>query len=113
MSSSRSIVGLSIGSGLEGVDAALVRIDGLGLAAMPRVMKAQRVPFPGDLRDSLTLKRQPPPYRAVGDALATAVRKIASSAGVDGRDLFCIGLFSPSGGAFSTAAETRRRSDGH
>jgi anhydro-N-acetylmuramic acid kinase len=58
------------------------------------------------LRDALLLKPQPPPFRAVGDALATAVRKVTSAVGTDSRELFCIGLMAPGGGAFATTAET-------
>jgi anhydro-N-acetylmuramic acid kinase len=95
---SRTIVGLSVGSGLEGVDAAVVHIGGTGLAMVPQVEKSQRFPFSREVSDGLKLKLASP--RAVGEALANAVRKLAPG------DHFAIGLMTPPGGAFSTAAES-------
>ncbi len=97
MNASRTIVGLSVGSGLEGVDAAVVHISGTGLAMVPRIEKSQRIPFSCEVRDGLQLKLASP--RAVGEALANTVRKLAPG------DHFAIGLMSPHAGAFSTAAE--------
>ena len=37
---SRTFIGLSVGSGLEGVDAVAVRVEGLGLDLVPRVVPA-------------------------------------------------------------------------
>ncbi|MBX9584886.1 MAG: hypothetical protein K2X87_31665, partial [Gemmataceae bacterium] len=51
--SARLLLGLSVGSGLEGVDAAAVRAGGLGLGLAPRVGPAVRVPFPPSARDVL------------------------------------------------------------
>ena len=42
----RVLIGLSVGSGLEGADAAVVRGPGVGLALAPAVPKAVRVLFP-------------------------------------------------------------------
>jgi len=97
---SRSLIGLSVGSGCEGVDVALLRIDGVGLTMTPRVVKSLRLAFPSDVRDALHNKA---PTRGVGDALAGAVRKI--TAGLESRELFVVGLLAPSSGAFATAAE--------
>jgi anhydro-N-acetylmuramic acid kinase len=95
----RNLIGLSIGSGREGVDAALVRIDGVGLGMRPRVIKAQRLPFPPDLRDGLFQNPKLVRQRAVGDALNQAARRFS------GEDAFAIGLLTPAGGPFATAAE--------
>ena len=49
----RILIGLSVGSGLEGVDAAVVRAAGVGLELVPRADRAARVPFPPAARDLL------------------------------------------------------------
>ena len=95
MSQSRIVVGLAVGSGLEGTDAALLRVEGTGLSAVPRVVKALRQPFAPDLRDAL--QQGQPRHRATGEAMALAVRRICAATNVDNRDLFCIGLMAPHG----------------
>ncbi|CAN5562460.1 anhydro-N-acetylmuramic acid kinase [soil metagenome] len=105
MISSRLLVGIAVGSGHEGVDASLVQVEGEGLSIQTQVRRAMRLPFPLELREAIVNKRQPPPYRGVGDCLAGAVRRVANSCGIDCRDLFCAGLLLPNSGAFSTAAE--------
>jgi anhydro-N-acetylmuramic acid kinase len=94
----RLILGLSVGAGLEGVDAAAVRIRDVGLSSIPRIEQSMRVPFAPELRHSLRMKANLSP-RAVGEAMAAAARRLG------GAEVFCIGLLTPPGGAFATAAE--------
>jgi anhydro-N-acetylmuramic acid kinase len=105
MSPSRLLVGLAVGSGLEGVDAAAVRVAGVGLSARPLVERHARTAFLPHVRDAL---RRPPTERLprdVGDALATAARQAVAAVGADLRDVFAAGLILPPGPAFDTAAE--------
>lgn len=92
MKTLRTIIGLAVGSGHEGVDAVLLTVEGHGLAMIPRVTRSLRLPFTGGGRD----------HHSMGDALAAALRRISPEC----RDVFCIGLISPGGSAFNTAAET-------
>src|SRR5262245_285912 len=75
MPTTRLIVGLSVSAGREGVDAALLQVEGIGLSARLQVVRAARFAFPADVRDSL-LSQGSVNARAVGDALAVAARRI-------------------------------------
>ena len=93
---SRVLVGLSVGSGLEGVDAAVVRAAGIGLDLAPQVVRAGRVAFPPAARDAFRSAAAPPDLtRNVADAAVHAVRTVASQAGVSPRDVFAAGLLDP------------------
>ena len=50
---SRLLIGLSVGSGLEGVDAVAIRADGIALDLAPVVAAAVRVAFPPAVRDAV------------------------------------------------------------
>jgi anhydro-N-acetylmuramic acid kinase len=88
----RLTLGLSVGSGRDGVDAALVRTTGVGLAAVPAVERYARAPLPPLLRDALRRNAAPP--REVGDALAAAARHLVAKGG-DLRSVLVIGLHVP------------------
>ena len=98
----RTFVGLSVGSGLEGVDAAAVRADGLGLGLVPRVVAAPRVAFPPGVRDVFRAAHGSPAplppevVRAVGETAVFAARQALSKAGVPPRDAFAVGFLEPS-----------------
>lgn len=94
---SRTLVGLSVGSGLEGADACVVRAAGVGLALGPTVPKAVRVLFPPAARDQLRPGATPSVdlVRNVADTLVHAARTVMLQAGVTGRDVFAAGLLSP------------------
>ncbi|HUR54700.1 MAG TPA: anhydro-N-acetylmuramic acid kinase, partial [Gemmataceae bacterium] len=81
----RTLIGLSVGSALQGADAALVRAAGIGLDVSPRVEKTVRVSFPPS--SDLT--------RTVAETAAHAVRTVAVQANVSPRDVFAVGLLSP------------------
>ncbi len=93
----RTLIGLSVGSGLEGVDAVAVRVEGLGLDLVPRV-----VPAPGSRsrRPCAThsVHPAPPPpefLRAVADTAVFAARQALSKAAVSPRDTFAVGVLEP------------------
>src|SRR5262245_23547593 len=98
---SRTLVGLSVGSGLEGVDAVAVRVEGLGLDLVPRVVPAPRVAFPPAVRDviraSANLPASLPPecIRTVADTAVFATRQALSKAAVSPRDTFAAGFLEP------------------
>src|SRR5881394_3353706 len=89
---SRVLIGLSVGSGLEGVDAAVVRAAGVGLDLVPRVERAVRVSFPPAARDvlrnsgGLTPPGSPELTRNVADTAVHAARVVLAQAGVSPRD---------------------------
>src|SRR5436305_11730715 len=98
---SRTFIGLSVGSGLEGVDAVAVRVEGLGLDLVPRVVPAGRVAFPPSVRDVIRASAAaptplPPEFlRTVADAATFAARQALSKAAVSPRDAFAVGFLEP------------------
>lgn len=97
----RTFVGLSFGSGLEGVDAVAVRVEGLGLDLAPRVVPAPRVVFPPAVRDVFRASASAPGahspefLRAVAETAVFAARQAISKAAVSPRDTFAIGILEP------------------
>jgi anhydro-N-acetylmuramic acid kinase len=97
----RFLVGLSVGSGLEGVDATIVRAAGVGLDLVPRAERAVRVPFPPAARDVLrpaaapSAGSSPELVRNVADTAVHAVRVVLTQAGVSPRDVFAAALLDP------------------
>lgn len=98
---SRIFLGLSVGSGLEGVDAVAVRIDGLGLDLTPRVVPAGRVAFPPAVRDvirasALAPAAVPPEFlRTIADTAVFAARQAIAKATTSPRDTFAAGFLEP------------------
>ncbi|MBN9119843.1 MAG: anhydro-N-acetylmuramic acid kinase [Planctomycetes bacterium] len=98
---SRTFIGLSVGSGLEGVDAVAVRVEGLGLDLVPRVVPAGRVAFPPAVRDVVRASSVAPAaflpefLRTVADTAVFAARQAMSRAAVSPRDTFAAGLLEP------------------
>jgi anhydro-N-acetylmuramic acid kinase len=101
--SSRLLIGLSVGSALEGVDATAVRATGIGLDLVPRVEGAVRVAFPPNVRDAckLALGQESPRatgqefVRNIAETLVHAARQVLMRAGVSPRDTFAAGLLEP------------------
>jgi anhydro-N-acetylmuramic acid kinase len=100
--SSRLLIGLSVGSGLEGVDAVAVRAAGVGLDLALRVEGAVRVAFPHPVRDACRFAghesfRAPGPdfVRNVAETVVHAARQVLMRAGVSPRDTFAAGLVEP------------------
>jgi anhydro-N-acetylmuramic acid kinase len=99
---SRTLIGLSVGSGLEGVDAVAVRVEGLGLELVPRVVPTARVPFPPAVRDVIRAATGVPTplspefLRTVADTAVFAARQALSRGAVSPRDTFAAGFLEPS-----------------
>ncbi|MDY3559643.1 anhydro-N-acetylmuramic acid kinase [Gemmata sp. JC673] len=97
----RTLIGLSVGSGLEGVDAAAVRADGLGLGLALRVVAAPRVAFPPGVRDAFRAAHGAPAplapevVRTAAETLVFAARQALTRAAVSPRDAFAIGFLEP------------------
>jgi anhydro-N-acetylmuramic acid kinase len=100
---SRVLIGLSVGSGLEGVDAAVVRGTGVGLELAPRAERALRVPFPPAARDLLRAGPSPELTRNVADTAVHAARVVLTQLGVSPRDVFALGLLDPARPAVEAA----------
>src|ERR1700722_9772375 len=98
----RTLIGLAVGSGLEGVDAVAIRAAGLGLDLKPTVIASIRVAFPPTVRDAF---REGVPgthlpvasdlVRNIAETAVHAARQVLSKAGVSLRDTFAAGLLKP------------------
>jgi anhydro-N-acetylmuramic acid kinase len=98
----RTLIGLAVGSGLEGVDAVAIRAPGIGLELCPSVVASLRVAFPPSVRDAI---RDGTPgahlvvpgevSRNIAETAVHATRQVLSRAGVPARDTFVMGLLKP------------------
>jgi anhydro-N-acetylmuramic acid kinase len=96
----RLLIGLSVGSGLEAVDAGAVRAGGVGLDLAPAVAAAVRVAFPPSVRDAIRAAAASPAappelVRNVAETAVHAARQVLTRAGVSPRDTFAAGLLEP------------------
>ncbi len=99
----RTALGVRIGSGLQGVDAAVVRVSGLGLELRPQVLAAVRMLFPPALAGPLAIGRlQAGPLtwtaeqqQVAAETALQAVRQVLARAGVPSRDIFVAGWLEP------------------
>ena len=98
--SHRWFIGLSSGSSLSGVDAALVRVEGTGLAMTPRLQHFVHQPYPREVRESLRGAASGTPasvrtvamlHRVLGEMFAGSVRQLLDQANVDARHVLCVG----------------------
>lgn len=94
----RWYVGLSSGQSLAGVDAALVRVEGIGTELVPRLEHFAQLPYPRDLR-SLLLRAgagEGGPralgvlHRALGETFAAAARLVLDQAKCDPTRVFAV-----------------------
>jgi anhydro-N-acetylmuramic acid kinase len=98
----RLLIGLSVGSGLEGIDAAAVRCLGLALEMAPSVAATVRVAFPPAVREAIrsaprgSFVSQPDLVRNVAETAVHAARQVLTQAGASPRDTFAVGLLEPS-----------------
>jgi anhydro-N-acetylmuramic acid kinase len=98
---SRLILGLSVGSGLEGIDAAAVRCEGLALELAPAVIASVRVAFPPVVREAIrtaprgSFLNQPDLTRNVAETAVHAARQVLAQAAASPRDTFAVGLLEP------------------
>ena len=88
--SSRWIIGLASGTCAEGVDAALLELNGVGLDLRLRQMRGLHQPFPSELRDLVRRTGGSAPidprllahvHRLLGETYAAATRALADQAG--------------------------------
>ncbi|MCS6866265.1 MAG: anhydro-N-acetylmuramic acid kinase [Gemmataceae bacterium] len=97
----RILLGLSVSSGLEGVDAAVVRAEGLGLELRPRLVAALRVVFPPAVRDWIAASRTAAVIlpeevvRAVAETAVFAARQVLGRATISAREVFAAGFLEP------------------
>ncbi|GIW85017.1 MAG: anhydro-N-acetylmuramic acid kinase [Gemmataceae bacterium] len=116
----RLVVGVSISSGWEGVDAAVLQVNGIGLELHPRLLASVRAPFPLSLRDWCLRARLEASDGArlarlgegvgVAEVATQALRQTLTQAGVGVRDLFVCGLLEPAiGSAWVDWAEMAAR----
>src|SRR5262245_49851446 len=96
----RWLIGLTSGSGADGVDAALLEIEGVGLDLQPWVRHALHLPFARDLRDlvqRLTTPQGGGPrflglaHRLLGETFAAAACQVADQASLSLQKVQCIG----------------------
>jgi len=96
---SRYFIGLSSGSSLHGVDAALVRVDGVGPTIAPQLAQFVHEPFGRDVRDLLlrlagdaTSRHFGLAHRVLGEAFANAARKVVDLTKQTWQQVLAIGL---------------------
>jgi anhydro-N-acetylmuramic acid kinase len=98
--SPRWIIGLASGSSIDGVDAALLELTGIGLDLRVRLIQALHQPYGGELRDLLRSAVGPAPgearqfallHRLLGETFAAAARQVADRASFSLSRLQCIG----------------------
>jgi anhydro-N-acetylmuramic acid kinase len=97
----RSIIGLAPDTSLNGVDAVLLTVQGIGLDLGVRLVHAAHVPYPRDLR-SLMLRLGSESAgqarhlslldRVLGEILALAARQVADESSLSLREVFCTGF---------------------
>lgn len=96
----RWVIGLASGSGGEGVDAALVELEGAGLDLKARLANSVRQPFGPDLRgllrsvcgrDPVEVRRVASLHRLLGETLAAAARGVADQVSFSLQKVLCIG----------------------
>jgi len=96
----RYFVGLSSGSSLSGVDAALVRVDGVGADITLKLEQFLNVPFSNELREWLFRSlNQPTPeirhlgmlHRVLGETFALAVRQLLEQSRQIAQQVLCVG----------------------
>jgi anhydro-N-acetylmuramic acid kinase len=96
----RCIIGLSSGSSLDGVDAALLETDGTGLAVRARPVLTLRQRYNGDLRDLIRRASSPEGadarqmslvHRLLGETFAAAARQAADRASMSLQRVQCLG----------------------
>jgi anhydro-N-acetylmuramic acid kinase len=92
----RYYIGLSSGSSLNGVDAALVRIEGAGPDLMPRLEHFLHEPHGRDVRELLLraaeARQLSLAHRVLGEAFANATRKVVEQAKQSWQHILGVGL---------------------
>jgi anhydro-N-acetylmuramic acid kinase len=94
----RVLLGLSIGSPLDGIDAVAVRAGGIGLGLAPRIERTLRLPFLTTQLQALRAQssdRRGGLAAAIAEAAVQAARTVAVQAGLSSRDIFLLGFLEP------------------
>jgi anhydro-N-acetylmuramic acid kinase len=100
MMSQRWFIGLSSGSSLSGVDAALVGVEGIGLDLAPRLKQFMHMPYSREVRALARAASSSAPvpvrhvailHRVLGEMFAAAVGQLVDGARVDLRHVWCVG----------------------
>jgi anhydro-N-acetylmuramic acid kinase len=98
--SGRWVIGLASGSSAEGVDAALVELEGAGLEIRVRLLHAHHQAYGADLRALIRRVAGPAPcearqvsllHRLLGETFAAAARAVADQASFSLQKLQCVG----------------------
>jgi anhydro-N-acetylmuramic acid kinase len=94
----RRVVGLMSGTSVDGIDAALVEIEGAGPGAGVHLLAFRTYPFAPDLRDRIHSAFGPGSTREVcelnfllGEAFAQAVLRVIAEAGLEPREVDLVG----------------------
>ena len=97
----RWLIGLSSGSSLNGVDAALVGCDGLGMDLRPKLAHYLHLPYPRDLFPFMVrihgaaaqpLHQIALLHRLLGETFAEAVRRLADHSRVNLAQVMAVGI---------------------
>jgi anhydro-N-acetylmuramic acid kinase len=96
----RWIIGLASGSSADGVDAALLEAEGVGLELRLRLVEALHQPYGRDLRELVLRVAGPGPgetrqaavlHRLLGETFAAAARQVADRASFSLQRVQCVG----------------------
>jgi len=97
----RWIIGLSSGSSIDGVDAALLQVQGTGLQMRLRLEQFVHQPYGRDLRDMIARAGVGQAgggrtigllHRLVGEAFAAAARLVLERTGIGAHKVTCVGM---------------------
>lgn len=98
--SRRWLIGLASGSSADGIEAALIEADGIGLDLRARTLQMVRQPYSDDMRDLLLAVGSATPcegkqiallHRLLGESFAAAARRVADQASFSLQKVQCIG----------------------
>jgi len=101
LTSRRFLIGLASGSTSDGVDAALLETEGVGLELRLGIRHSLHQPYPRDLREllfKLNAGQPVPPrqislaHRLLGEAFAAAGRQVAEEAKGGLQQVYCVGV---------------------
>src|SRR5688500_3620265 len=95
----RWIIGLASGSTIDGVDAALLEVEGAGLEMALRLLHHLHLPYPRDLRELIVrvpgagggTRQVSLAHRVLGETFATAALQVADQASFSLQRVQCLG----------------------
>src|SRR5271155_3243451 len=96
----RWVIGLASGSSGDGIDAALVELQGVGLEFRSQLLHALHQPFPAELRDlvrhssglaACEVRQVSLLPRLLGESFAAAARSVADAASLSFQQVQCMG----------------------